>query len=274
MEQGTMTKPTISWRDVLKIHPAAEIFPLMGDDERRNLGEDIRKHGLTSPIAVTAKLELLDGRNRLDAMESVGIHFTIERNRGSCLVDLTDSGLRVDDVRRLASSAHIVETDPYAFVISANIHRRHLTAEQRREIIGKLIKATPEKPDRQIAETVKVSPTTVGAVRAEMEAKGDVSKLDTRTDSKGRKQPAKKARPTNASSKTKNAKLGTTTKATTAATPTTATPAARDDIGANSRAELARLRAHIEELEHEKRRLEIENIGLRSEIEELKRGSV
>ena len=68
--------------------------------------------------------------------------------------------------------------DPYAYVISANIHRRHLTAEQKRELIAKLIKATPEKSDRQIAETVKASPTTVGTVRAGMEAKGEVSKLD------------------------------------------------------------------------------------------------
>jgi hypothetical protein len=80
--------------------------------------------------------------------------------------------------------------DPYAYVVSANIHRRHLTAEQKRELIAKLIKTTPEKSDRQIAETVKASPTTVGTVRAEMEAKGDVSKLDTRRDSKGREQPA------------------------------------------------------------------------------------
>ena len=36
-------------------------------------------------------------------------------------------------------------TDPYAYVISANIRRRHLTAEQKRELIAKLIKATPEK---------------------------------------------------------------------------------------------------------------------------------
>ena len=58
--------------------------------------------------------------------------------------------------------------DPYGYVISANIHRRHLTAEQKRELIAKLLKATPEKSDRQIAETVKASPTTVGTVRAEM----------------------------------------------------------------------------------------------------------
>ena len=44
-----------------------------------------------------------------------------------------------------------------------------------------------------------------------------------------------------------------------------------DDIGPNSTGgEAARLHARIQELEHEKRRLEIENVGLRSEIGELK----
>jgi hypothetical protein len=84
------------------------------------------------------------------------------------------------------------DVDPWAYVISANLHRRHLTVEQKRDLIAKLIKATPEKSDRQIAETVKASPTTVGTVRAEMEATGDVSKLDTRTDSRGPAQPATK----------------------------------------------------------------------------------
>jgi hypothetical protein len=43
-----------------------------------------------------------------------------------------------------------------------------------RNLIAKLTKAQPEKSDRQIAETAKVSPTTVGTVRTEMEAAGDV----------------------------------------------------------------------------------------------------
>jgi len=72
---------------------------------------------------------------------------------------------------------------------------RHLTAEQRRELIAKLIKAQPEKSNRQIAEAAKASPTTVGTVRAKMEAAGDVSKLDTRTDSRGREQRAKRVKP-------------------------------------------------------------------------------
>ena len=36
--------------------------------------------------------------------------------------------------------------DPYAYVMSANLHRRHLTPEQRRELVAKLLKASPESP--------------------------------------------------------------------------------------------------------------------------------
>ena len=32
-----------SWRDVLKVHPAAELFPLMSDAELKELGEDIKR---------------------------------------------------------------------------------------------------------------------------------------------------------------------------------------------------------------------------------------
>jgi hypothetical protein len=35
--------------------------------------------------------------------------------------------------------------------MSANIHRRHLTIEQKRELIGKLLKAQPKQSNRQIA---------------------------------------------------------------------------------------------------------------------------
>jgi hypothetical protein len=51
-----------SWRDVLPIHPAAELFPLMSPDELRELGEDIKATGLRLPIAITGDGKLLDGR--------------------------------------------------------------------------------------------------------------------------------------------------------------------------------------------------------------------
>ena len=34
-----------SWRDVIKIHPAADLFPMMSPDELKALGEDIKRNG-------------------------------------------------------------------------------------------------------------------------------------------------------------------------------------------------------------------------------------
>ena len=44
----------------------------------------------------------------------------------------------------------ITSMDPFEWVISANIHRRHLTAEQKRDIIAAVLKAQPENLDRSI----------------------------------------------------------------------------------------------------------------------------
>jgi hypothetical protein len=42
--------PAPCWRELLKIHPAAELFPLLAADELRALGEDIKTHGMRMPI--------------------------------------------------------------------------------------------------------------------------------------------------------------------------------------------------------------------------------
>jgi hypothetical protein len=41
-----MSKKPSSWRDVLKVHPAADLFPLMLPDESKALGDDIKNQGL------------------------------------------------------------------------------------------------------------------------------------------------------------------------------------------------------------------------------------
>jgi hypothetical protein len=102
--------------------------------------------------------------------------------------------LSIDEQSRRDKGEHVEpqpDTDPYAYVMSANIHRRHLDPEQKRELIAKLIKATPDKSNRQIAEMVKASPTTVGTVRAEMESTVQIGQLPKRVgkDGKSRAQP-------------------------------------------------------------------------------------
>jgi ParB-like chromosome segregation protein Spo0J len=155
-----MSTPTTA----LPFHPLADLFPLMEGREFEELVADIKAHGLHECIVLLDE-QILDGRNRYRACLEAGVEPTFVPYRGE---------------------------DPASFVISKNIHRRHLTFGQKRDLIGRLLRADPSKSDRQVAETVKASPTFVGKVRAEGEATGDVSTVDTRTDTKGRKQPARK----------------------------------------------------------------------------------
>jgi hypothetical protein len=214
------------WRDVLPVHPAVDLFPMMSEADLRELGEDIKKNGLRSPIVLwspgdqldkSAKVYLLDGRNRLDAMERVGME-TVDKDgklseflggsnylRG--IHGIPVAHLHEISVSHAAGDLEMKEpirkedTDPYVFVLSANIHRRHLTSEQKRELIAKLIKQTPNKSNRQIAEQVKVDHKTVGAIRAEGEARGEIPHAERRIDAKGRKQPSAKPKRTGVASK-------------------------------------------------------------------------
>jgi hypothetical protein len=183
-----MTRPeqSKSWRDVIKVHPAADLFPTMTTDELRALGEDIKKNGVRVPVTLwlpdpnnNGERFLLDGRNRLDAMEMVGIR-TVEKDGWT----LTGPHGCYEPL--------IGPLDPFALIISANIHRRHLTADQKREVIAKVLKAQPAKSNRTIAKQTSADHKTVGAVRDKLEARGEIPHVSTVEDSKGRKQPTKR----------------------------------------------------------------------------------
>jgi hypothetical protein len=186
---GAPTKKA-SWRNVLKIHPAADLFPLMSSDELKALGEDIKANGMKVPVVLRRakdeddEFELVDGRNRLDALEAVGINVGEDRHDDDyCdLPPLTCSW-------RFDWEILVDEVDPYAFVISANIHRRHLTTGQKRELVAKVLKAQPASSDRAIANVTKVSDKTVGAVRRELEGGAEIPHLEVRTGTNGQKQP-------------------------------------------------------------------------------------
>jgi hypothetical protein len=168
-----MTNPS---SETIPFHPLADLFPLMQGAEFDTLVEDIRANGLNEPIRLFDG-QVLDGRNRYRAMLKLEPNFAPSTFPGD-----------FDDFDNLGRQ------DALAFVISANIHRRHLTTDQKRDLIAKLLKANPEKSDRSIAKVAKVSHVTVAKARKDAEATGQTVQLKQRIggDGKARKQPATK----------------------------------------------------------------------------------
>ena len=97
-----MTIPKVQGIDV---HPAANIFPMMDAVSFQQLVDDIRVNGQRESCS-TWKGQLIDGRNRWAACQVLGIE--------------PEVGEYEDD-----------NLDVVAFVLSANLHRRHLTESQR-----------------------------------------------------------------------------------------------------------------------------------------------
>src|SRR5262245_24657232 len=152
-ELDKQEKSSPSWRDVLPIHPAAEPFPLMTLDELQVLGEDIVKLGLANSIVLwradpKAPLYLLDGRNRLDAIE-LATGSLVEVGAPSIMAG---EFLATDKVTVLDGRS----VDPWTRVTSLNVHRRHLTPEQRQQALIRHIARAPEKSDREIAREIGV----------------------------------------------------------------------------------------------------------------------
>jgi ParB-like chromosome segregation protein Spo0J len=192
--------PLRNWRDVLPIHPAADLFPLVSESELKELAEDIRKNGLQTQIVLWSERNdspryLLDGRNRLDALALLGWLLPTSRKAGDPFKISPDSGIGLGGFPRISRLQVITKHcsgDPYAVALALNVHRRHLTADQKRELIEKLLKAKPEASNRTIAKQTKVDHKTVGKTRAELEGRGEIPHVEKRTDTKGRKQPSAK----------------------------------------------------------------------------------
>jgi ParB-like chromosome segregation protein Spo0J len=87
----------------LKFHPLANLFPLIEGEEFEALRADVKAHGLRESITLLGGA-ILDGRNRYRACQRANVKPRFVDYDGA---------------------------DPLAFVISANVHRRHLTASQR-----------------------------------------------------------------------------------------------------------------------------------------------
>jgi hypothetical protein len=191
-----------SWRNSISIHPAADLFPLLSEDELAQLGYDIRRNGLTSPIAIMIehnKPVLVDGRNRLDAMEIVGLRVNLERtSTGTWKLLAYEPTLDGEWVGVPLTRSHslatvtVVTSDPVEYITSANINRRHLMAETKRDLIAELLREHPERSNRATAKLVGADDKTVAAVRRKEEDVRSIPHVEKVVDTKGRQQPASK----------------------------------------------------------------------------------
>ncbi len=86
----------------MEFHRLANIFPMMRENKFQNLKADIGANGLIEPI-VLFEGEILDGRNRYNACVELGIAPEVESYTGD---------------------------DPYGYVLSMNIDRRHMGSGQ------------------------------------------------------------------------------------------------------------------------------------------------
>ena len=161
---------------LIKIYPAADLFPMMSPDELKTLGEDIRANGFAHQCVFwtpdsdyrkwseaeclqrfkRGEFYLLDGRNRVAALASLGYLDGWPDRDWPPWPPAHDAY----DPITLGP-----DTDPYRFILSANLHRRHLTAAQKQNLIAAELKAQPEKSNRVIAKQINVDHKTVGAVR-------------------------------------------------------------------------------------------------------------
>ena len=163
-------------------HPFGKMLPPMEDGDFWLLTKDIKVHGLRDTITVYQG-KVLDGWHRYRALGDLGGRLGMDiHGNGGCVVEPKFEEFKGTKAQALA------------LVVSRNIHRRHLaTAEQRRDLIAELLKAMPEKSDRQIGKQIGADHKTVGAIRAKKEARGEIPHIKKRTDTRGRQQPAKRA---------------------------------------------------------------------------------
>jgi len=216
-----------NWRDHLAVHPAADDYPLMSEDELKELADDIAENGLEVPIVICTPLsyrdfvdrrrressetkkkreasrqtwKLLDGRNRLDALQKLREQLDSDNlltvleidEEGELCLDGTPIRENWRGEENIVAYTDVDDKRAREIAASLNEHRRHLTAEQKRDLIAKRLKEIPEASNRQIAEHVKADDKTVAKVRADLESRSEIPNVSTRTDTKGRTQPAKR----------------------------------------------------------------------------------
>lgn len=162
----------------LQFHPFADIFPLIEGHELAALVEDVRQNGVRDPIYLLDG-RILDGRNRYRALRALRAS---GEPRGPGWGVYEGEPVGDEDLDPAASLWPFEKYSPaengdaLAFVISKNLHRRHLDDRQRASVAAKIANLRQggdrTKPPigglttEQAAEMLNVAPRQVERARA------------------------------------------------------------------------------------------------------------
>lgn len=138
----------------IEVHPAADVFPMLDADALADLAADIKANGLIHPIVLNDDGQIVDGRNRYAACKiaEVTAHCT-----------------------KLPSDANV-----FTFVLSENIHRRHMSKGQQAMAIALMIETPEGKRDgtaKRLSSDSELSKGWVSEALAIMRHAPDLGKL-------------------------------------------------------------------------------------------------
>ena len=135
----------------MKTHPVAQLFPMLSSSELQEMADSIKKEGLLNPC-VRQNDTLLDGRNRIAACKLAGVepHYT-----------------------------EYTGDSPVAFIIGANLARRHLEKGQKIALAIEIEPHFAEEAKKRQLSTLKQG------------AKPDVENVPQREQARSRDQAAK-----------------------------------------------------------------------------------
>lgn len=153
-----------------KYQPVLQLPPLSAE-ELAGLRASIRQHGILVPIMLTEDGRIIDGNNRKQIADELGI---------GC-PEVVQPGLDEEEIRALARSL--------------NIARRQLGREQRRQLVADQLRETPGWSNRRVAKALGVDHHTVASVRLDLEPTGEIPQLGYTTGLDGKDRPATRAVP-------------------------------------------------------------------------------
>ena len=136
-----------------QLEPRWQMMPPLSDKDYQRLKESIAKHGILPghEPEIDEQGRIIDGHHRALICAELG---------------------KECPTRPAPHFATDEEAWDYAFAV--NVHRRHLSIEQKRDLIAEWLRRHPGESNRGVASLVGTSDHTVARVRADLEEQGTI----------------------------------------------------------------------------------------------------